>query len=308
MSVDDVSAQSEHMDNIPSGSIVVAADGSADADRAVRWAAEQAFLERRPLIVLTVARALHPVDAAGVGASYAIPTADLLRGAASIAEAGVSLARRHRAGLDVASVAVTGEPVATLVESSTFASMLVLGSRGRGTVRSKALGSVSASVSRHSMCPVTVCRPGSGLKVKHGVLVGADATRESLPVIDFAFRQASLRSLPLTLLHCHWDALAAVGTPRVKTGAVLERGVDHLALAESIAGFREQYPDVHTTLNVVEGIASENLASIADKHDLVVIGRHPVDSLERRVTAAISTSVMERSHTNIAVVPEGVAS
>ena len=66
------------MNSIPSGSIVVAADGSADADRAVHWAAEQAFLERRRLIVATVPLQVHPLAAAGVGAAYLYPVEDLL--------------------------------------------------------------------------------------------------------------------------------------------------------------------------------------------------------------------------------------
>jgi|GEM_PF-473987 len=293
--------------NIPSGSIIVAADGSADADRAVRWAAEQASVERRQLIVLTVAREMHPLATAGVGSVYVYPDVDILQRSRELADAAVELAVRHRPGLRVEGLAVTGEPSRVLIEHSADAHLLVVGSRGRGTVRSKVLGSVSASVSRHARCPVVVCRPGSELKVKNGVVVGADATRESLPVLDFAFRQASLRSLPLTVLHCHWDVLATVDGPRLgpETDPALE--TSRLALAESVAGFREQYPDVHTTVQVARGLASEGLAAIADRHDLVVIGRHPVDSISRRVVTATATSVIERCHTNVAVVPEGGA-
>lgn len=295
------------MTNIPSGSIVVAVDGSADADRAVQWAAEQAFLERRRLVVMTVAREIHPLAAAGVGAAYIYPVEDILLRARTVADAAVELAVQHRPGLDVESVAVPGEPGPVLIAISADADLLVLGSRGRGPVRSKALGSVSTSVSRHAACPVVVCRPGSELKVKNGVVVGADGTRESLPVIEFAFRQASLRSLPLTVLHCHWDLLAAVDGPRLAAAADPELEAGRLALAESVAGFREQYPDVYTSLKVAHGLASDSLAAIADHHNLVVIGRHPVDSLSRRVATATATSVIERCHTNVAVVPEGGA-
>jgi hypothetical protein len=43
---------------------------------------------------------------------------------------------------------------------------------------------------------------------------------------------------------------------------------------------------------------------VADHYNLVVIGRHPVSSLGRRLAASTATSVLEQSHTTIAVVPE----
>lgn len=296
------------MDNMTSGRIVVGTDGSADADRAVQWAAEQAFLERRQLLVMTVAREIHPLAAAGVGAAYVYPVEDLLERARIVARAGAELAVKHRPGLAVGRVAVVGDPGLALVEHTADAHLLVLGSRGRGWVRSKALGSVSASVSRHASCPVVVCRPGTDLKVKNGVLVGADGTRESLPVIEFAFRQAALRSQSLLVLHSHADVLAVVGGPHV--AAATDPGLEEarLTLAESVAGFREEYPDVHVTLRVARGLADDTLSAIADRHDLVVVGRHPTDTVTRRLSDATATSVLERCHTHVAVVPQEATS
>lgn len=295
------------MNAIPSGSIVVAADGSVDSDRAVQWAAEQAFLERRTLVVLTAARQIHPLAAAGVSAAYLYPIEDLLEAGRAIAHEAAELAVRHRPGLGVGCLAVLGDPGSIIVEHTADAHMIVLGSRGRGRVSSKVLGSVSASVCRHATCAVVVCRPGSNLKVKNGVTVGVDGTRESVPVIDFAFRQASLRSLPLTILHCHWDALATVGGPRVGAEGEQDLEAGRLALAESTAGFREQYPDVHTTIQFAHGLPADSLATVADQYNLVVIGRHPVDSLARQVASATATTVLERCRTTVAVVPEAAS-
>lgn len=292
------------MNSIPSASIVVAADGSPAADRAVQWAAEQAALERRRLAVVTVAAPVHPLAAAGVGAAYVYPTEDLLEQAGDVARSAAELALRHRPGIEVESVPLSGDPTSVLEGLSEDAHLLVLGSRGRGGVRSKALGSVGASVSRHASCPVVVARPGTDLKVKHGVLVGADATPESLPVLDFAFRQAALRSLPLTVLHSHQDALAAVGGPRIGFEGEFDLEASRLALAESVTGFGEQHPDVHATIRTAHGAAADSLAAAADRHNLVVIGRHPVASLARRVSTTTATSVLERCHTTVAVVPE----
>jgi nucleotide-binding universal stress UspA family protein len=51
---------------------------------------------------------------------------------------------------------VLGQPVQTLVDAADGAQLLVVGSRGRGAVRSALLGSVSHGVAHLATCPVAV--------------------------------------------------------------------------------------------------------------------------------------------------------
>ncbi|MEZ0580290.1 universal stress protein [Nocardioides sp. MH1] len=295
------------MNNIQPGSIVVGADGSADARRAVQWAAEQAALERRPLVVFTAARQTPAMVGSWPGPAYVYPPDELLASAQDIADEASALASRHRPGIAVAASTATVEARSALIDLASDAHLLVLGSRGRGPVGSKVLGSVSAFVTRHAGCPVVVCRPGTDLRVKNGVLVGADGTAESLPVLDFAFRQASLRDQPLTVLHSFFDDLA------VGDGADLARrdepGLERqrLRVAETIAGFGERYPEVRVGVQVTHGIPADTVSAIADRHSLVVLGHHPTDSVARHLSSAVATAVLERTHTNVAVVPEAAA-
>lgn len=292
------------MTKIQPGSIMVAADGSPDANRAVQWAAEQAALERRPLVVLSAAHDTFAMGAIGPGAAYTFSLDDLLAGARATASEAALLAARHRPGLSTETHAVLGNPRDVITDASHDAHLLVLGSRGRGPVRSKLLGSVSASVTKHAECPVVVCRPGTDLRVKRGVLVGADGTRASLPVIDFAFRQASLRDQPLTVVHAFYDELATVTAPHLVPDSRTSDSEHQLLVAESVAGFRERYPEVRVQIDTARGEAVETLATIADIHNLVVIGRHAKDSALSHAARAVSTALLERTHTNIAVVPE----
>ena len=52
-----------------------------------------------------------------------------------------------------------GDPTSQLVEASRNASLVVVGSRGRGSLRSTLLGSVSRAVAEKALCPVAVVRP-----------------------------------------------------------------------------------------------------------------------------------------------------
>lgn len=288
-------------------SVVVATDGSEDALRAIHWAAEQAFLERRPLVVVTATGATQvPVTAwGGYAAGYAPSIDELVAHGESVTADALAVVRHLRPGLDISSEVIVGDPRQVLVELSRRVHLLVLGSRGRGAFRSKVMGSVSASVSRDAACPVFVCRPPVQNQVpSRGIIVGADGTAESLPVIEFAFHQASLLDLPLTVVHCVWDQVAALLGPGLVSPR--EEGLEEqrLVLSESVAGMASKFPEVRADLRLGRGLAEEFLAADTDEWNLVVIGRHPVDTLLRLVTGSVAVAVLERAHTTVAVVPE----
>jgi nucleotide-binding universal stress UspA family protein len=265
------------------GSVVVAVDGSDHAARAVRWAAEQASLEHRRLTVVSVG------DKAG-----------------KLADDATEAARHLHPDLSVAGAAVSGDPRQVLIDMSAYAHMLVVGSRGRGTVRTILLGSVSAAVSANAACPVIVCRPTVVDRPQAGVVVGADATPESAPVIEFAYRQASLRDLPLTVLHSFWDAAAAMAQYRQARGKKAEwPELDELrtTVSESVAGLGEKYPDVRVTFTLKHGFVDEALSPRHGGWDMIVVGHHPMTSIARVLTGSVAAAVVERAHATVAVVP-----
>lgn len=287
--------------------IVVATDGSDDAHRAVQWAAEQAYLERRPLTVVTVVGTpgVPAIAWAGIGAAYAYQPQEMLEHGRAVAEEGVAIALHLRPGLQAEAMVLDGDPRQALVDLSRHAHLLVLGSRGRGVVLSKVLGSVSAAVSRDAACPVAVCRPREHRDTATlGVLVGADGTLESLPVIEFAFHQASLLGLPLTVVHCVWDEIAATHGP-VAAGP-REEGLEgqRLLLSESVAGMATKFPEVTVNLRLAHGIAEDCLSERSSRWDLIVVGRHPVDTWFQLMTGAVATVVVERAKATVVMVPQ----
>src|SRR4051794_12239757 len=198
---------------VPSGSIVVGVDGSGDAERAVRWAAKQAVLERRRLALA------HSTDRAALSNIPWLDRQSMNRQELRSALRAQSRATLARACEQVAAAApevemttalIDFDPRLALEQLSAEAHLVVVGSRGRGPVLSALLGSVSASLARHAHCPLVVCRPTEDpLPLQSRVVVGADGSPASLPVLEFAFAQASLHGMPLTVMHCFWDVIAA---------------------------------------------------------------------------------------------------
>jgi nucleotide-binding universal stress UspA family protein len=265
------------------GHIVVGVDGSTHAARALDWAAKQAWLEHRTLAVVAVGD-----------------------GAAQIAGAAANRARERHPWLEVHTPPRSGDPRQVLLDASDVAHLVVVGSRGRGAVRSLVLGSVSSAVAAHAACPVVVCRPRV-VGASRGVVVGADGTPDSRPAIEFAYHQAALLHRPLTVLHGYWDAAVAVAEYRAARGlSTTHPDLEDLRamLATSVAGLSEKYPDVEVELVLRHGFVAEALAPRDGTWDLVVVGRHPASTSTRLLTSSVSTAVLERARSTVAVVPD----
>jgi nucleotide-binding universal stress UspA family protein len=275
---------------IVAGAVIAAVDGSIDSRRGVRWAAEQAYLENRPLVVV------HATGRSGAMNRLEDSVSTARR---TLREA-TALVKEAHGDLAVTSLSIAGDPRTVLVEESGTAHLLVLGSRGRGVVKSKLLGSVSADVAKRTKCPLVVTRPTPAGAVKDGIVVGADGTAESLPVIEFAFRQASLRRLPLTVIHCVYDSVTAVLGARGPAYDHPDADELRILVAESVAGLGPKYPDVHVSTRVDRGTVEECLLAWSRPWNLVVVGRHPVHAFR----PSASTAVLERSNSVVAVVPE----
>jgi nucleotide-binding universal stress UspA family protein len=83
---------------------------------------------------------------------------------------------------------VPGAPAEQLVRTAEGAALLVVGSRGRGLVRSTLLGSVALHCATHAPCPVVVVHPGTAASTTTGrlVVVGLDASEGSRVVLTHA--------------------------------------------------------------------------------------------------------------------------
>jgi nucleotide-binding universal stress UspA family protein len=102
---------------------------------------------------------------------------------------------------------------------------------------------------------------------------------------------------------------AVAGLRRVPENLLEGPDVEDLriVLSESVAGFCERFPDVDVSLRLAHGLVDEVL--VRDRSwDLVVVGRHPVDTVSRVLIGSIADAVLERAHTAVAMVPQASTS
>jgi nucleotide-binding universal stress UspA family protein len=288
------------VNTVPAGTIVVGVDGSPASDQAVSWAADQAALEHRQLTLVHSVGHNAWIDLPEYGAAITVARTE----GQTLVDRSTAIVKRRAPSVAVQQVVRLGDPRVVLLELSADASMIVLGSRGRGPVRSMMLGSVGLTVTEQASCPVVVLRPQHVGTVRRGVLVGVDGTERSRAAIEFAYRQASIRSQPLTVMSCFFDTLSwAVGTVGPADDDESVAGY-RLALTESVAGMSEKFPDVNVTLTLHRGQARDALVHATKTMDLVVVGTHPHGHLAGLVQSDVGRGVVEHGHGVVAVVPD----
>jgi nucleotide-binding universal stress UspA family protein len=156
----------------PAAPVVVGVDGSPANEPALGYAFESARLRNAPLVVLH-ARALPRPPT-----PRAVPEADShLRAVEgetcrALSEALAGWTDRYPE-VEVRRVDAAGDPRIELVNASTSAQLLVVGSRGRGGFTGLLLGSVSQAAIQHARCPVAVVPREPGSTGDRGV--GAEA-------------------------------------------------------------------------------------------------------------------------------------
>jgi nucleotide-binding universal stress UspA family protein len=162
--------------------ILVAIDGSADARQALTEAIDLARSERSRLTLMTGVAPLPPIALATGAAAAAI--AEAMRGAEAEAERILRVAREAVPGDVSVTTVLTRKPVrGALIEQIKKGrhDLVVMGSRGRGAVRSALLGSVSHYVLHHSSAPVLIVHADRSANPNPAAAADRSPTPASIP-------------------------------------------------------------------------------------------------------------------------------
>lgn len=293
--------------------IVVGIDLSEPSELALQWAAEEAARRPCPLVVVhTYSIPAYPAVRAGVpGGTVVTDLDDSFRESAirATTEAAQRIRSAHP-GLDVSMQTGAGSPGEALVGASGDAALVVVGARGLGAFRGLLMGSVSTHVCAHSHCPVVVVHETASRSLPDArVVVGIDGSEISQAALAFAFEEAALRDVGLTVVHT-WQLDAVEGASASMAWSVdweqlgeQERSV----LAEAVAGFAEQYPTVDVRRDVARGHPVEELGRQSENACLLVVGTRGRGAVSGWVKGSVSQAVVRAARCPVAVVHPALA-
>ncbi|WP_204079457.1 universal stress protein [Mycobacterium riyadhense] len=282
--------------------IVVGIDGSQESDAAVAWATREAVMRRVPLTLL------HAVAPVIVGWPVGRLYADMPEWQKDAAQQVIKQAREALTGSlgeseppEVRTETVYSDLVPTLIEASKQASMIVVGSQGMGALGRMLLGSVSTALIHHAHGPVAVIHSGEGAARDSTapVLVGIDGSPASDAATALAFDEASRRGVDLVALHAWSD----VGVFPVLGMDWRDReSQDEEVLAERLAGWQEQYPDVHVRRSLVCDRPAHWLLEACEAAQLVVVGSRGRGGFPAMLLGSVSSAVAHSAKIPVIVV------
>lgn len=274
--------------------VVVGVDGGQSAGRAVEEAAAQAVRWDRPL---------HLMHATG---RTIVPwTAEHLQRVAVVTEHCRQRAARVAPDLRITTATEVDDPAAMLVAASRDASMVVIDGGRLGQAGAVLLGATAHKVVTHASCPVMVVPLSADWSTEGPVVVGVDAHEHSAAAVAFAFAEASRRGAPLQAVHTWWwdeaNASLAGAGGAADPAQVVES--HRLVVAEMLAGWREEHPDVEVTVTLVRGRAGTALVQESRTAQLLVVGRRGLGGFPGLLLGSVGSHVVHHAHCPVVVVP-----
>ncbi|WP_051276986.1 universal stress protein [Marmoricola sp. URHB0036] len=288
--------------HVEPATIVVGIDGSPASRNALDWALEQAGIEGRSLTLL---HAIHPLTRAWQEPGAPDPSTAhrraLLRKGTELLEHVLQESNVAHSGVPIHHLVRIGDPSVVLPEVSVIAELVVVGSRGRGPIRTLLLGSTAVALVRHARCPVVVHRADPVPLPRHGIAVGVDDSHEAGQVLDFAFAQAQLHGEPLNVVHAqHFRPTSPTDDPYAEPSWA---DGDHLDVPAAIQDRRRRYPDVVVSSVIRHGTPGGLLVDLADEVRLLVVGIHRRGRAAELTFGATAVWLVEHASCPVAAVP-----
>lgn len=282
------------------GPVVIALDGSPHSERTLEWGVREA--SRRGAPALLVRAHQEPTDyspwawyPAAPAPPYDTEPVDYL------ARARASAASRDPE-VDVTTRLLRGPTVPGLRALTEDARLLVLGAGRR-----RGVGRVALHLAAHARCPVVLVRetldPGT-------VVVGVDGSAASLAAADRAATEASLRGVPLVVLHARPTVASPYGPDGVALPALADADTDdptHRAARDVAARLRAAHDGLDVRLELVDDDPAHALVTRAGDDALLVVGSRGLGAFRGMLLGSVSADVLRTATSSVLVVHSGEA-
>ena len=229
---------------------------------------------------------------------------------------------RERLGDEQADVRlVTGSPAEAIraAADGEDAELLVVGSRGRGNLRSAVLGSVSHDLAANAQRPVVVVPPdgawtaddGRGSTEGDSVVCGVDGSEQALAGAVFAGRLAERLYCRLVVVHARQNVRAALSYPgaRSETPPVTGQADSVDKVAADVLQRAVDAADVGATGVSEPGPPAEILEAVAEREGgrLIVITARGLGGLRASLLGSVAAELTASATRPVVVLSEAVA-
>lgn len=140
-----------------------------------------------------------------------------------------------------------------------------------------------------------------------GITVGVDGSAQSQRALEWAIKEAGVRSAPLTVLAVHqvagnhWTGNPEVyPTDQPEAEKTRQAAQDTVQKAVDAAGAPGP---ANVTVRAVTGIAAQELIAASKDSDLVVVGSRGGGGFARLMLGSVSTQVVNHASCPVVVIP-----
>lgn len=146
----------------------------------------------------------------------------------------------------------------------------------------------------------------------HGIVVGVDGSTASLAALEWAAQDASMRDVPLTIVHVLTtvDAAAWVDVPIPEDFIEMRDRQAAQIMRDAVDAASKWIPDtsrVAVRQHLVEGRPVGALVDLSKDAEMVVVGCRGLGKVEGLILGSVSAGLLHHTHGPVAVIHEDVS-
>lgn len=289
--------------------ILVGVDGSQSSLCAAEWAVSRAARSGHSVRILCVYSTLAYTTYGFESAVSAIDPEAMQRGAERVVEQALEhvSAMPEAASVTIETEVVSGDAASVLVERSSEAAIIVIGTEAHGRIFSRIFGTVSSTVPAFSKCPVVVVpsyEGGRGFSPVEKLVVGVEASEKVSKALRVAVEETQIWDAKVTVV----SAIPIPGVSGIMTW--VPNAMDHDVLMKNMRDSLNaavdaaiEGTDLVVKRHAIDGAPAQLLVEFSTAVDLIVVGSRGYSAFTQAVLGVTSQSVLAHAECPVMVVP-----